>query len=125
MGAGEGGAHAVDKARSPVRSHAPKRVSARRFFYSDAMSACEREELPAAYEMEGLEDEIAALRVRLRTAMREHPEDFRLMLQGMGMLVRAVAAQYRLSPKARRQLADSLAAVLNALGDHILPADQG
>lgn len=115
----------MGKSRSPVRSDASGRVSARQFFYGDVMSASEREQLPTAYEMEGLEDEIAALRVRLRTAIEKHPEDFPLMLQGVGMLVRAVAAQYRLSPKARRQLSDSLAAVLNALGDHILPADQG
>jgi hypothetical protein len=40
------------------------------------------------------------------------------------MLVRAVSAQYRLSPKAKKDLADSLAAVFNSLGDHILPPDQ-
>ena len=42
----------------------------------------------------------------------------------MNTLVRAVAAQYRLSPRAKKDLADNFAAVFNSLGDHILPADR-
>lgn len=93
------------------------------FFYGDCLTEAERELLPAARRLEGLEEEIAALRVRLHTAMREHPENFPLMVRGVSMLVRAVAAQYRLSPKARRDLADRLAAVINSLADQLLPAD--
>jgi hypothetical protein len=94
-------------------------------FYESSLTEAEREELPAAAEIEGLADEIAVLRVRLKTAVRQHPEDFALMVQGVGMLVRAVTAQYRLSPRARKDLADNLAAVLNSMGDQILPADGG
>ena len=43
------------------------------------------------------------------------------MLQGISMLVRAVATQYRLSPKARKDLADHLAATLNAVRDQLHP----
>jgi hypothetical protein len=93
-------------------------------FYADSLSESERELLEAARSVDGLAKEIAALRVKLFTAVKEHPEDFRLMTHGIGMLVRAVATQCRLSPKARRDLADSLASVLNGLGDQILPADR-
>lgn len=93
-------------------------------FYAGCVTEGERELLEAAREVEGLEEEIAVLRVRLFRALKEHPEDFRLMVHGVGMLVRAVAAQYRLSPKARRDLADNFAAVLNGLGDQILPPDR-
>lgn len=93
-------------------------------FYDHSLSEAERERLPAAREMEGLDEEIAVLRVRLMTAMNEHPQDFRLLSQGVEMLVKAVAAQYRLSPKARRDLADHITNVLNSLGDQLLPADR-
>ena len=43
----------------------------------------------------------------------------------IALLVRAVATQYRLSPRARKDLADRMAAVLNSVGDQILPADGG
>lgn len=113
-------------AKGPSHRRAARAApSAREFFYGASLSEAERELLPAARSLEGLQEEIAALRVRLHTAMRDHPEDFPLMVRGIGMLVRAVAAQYRLSPEARRDLADRLAALLNSLGDQLLPADGG
>ena len=81
-------------------------------------------ELKDAAKVENLGDEIAVLRVRLKTALDERPEDYALLARGVEMLTRAVATQYRLSPKARDDLADSLAAVFNSFGDHILPPDR-
>ena len=92
-------------------------------YYASAVTNAERPLLEAARSIEGLEEEIALLRVRLNTAAGKHPEDLRLLTHGIQTLVRAVATQYRLSPKARRVLADNMAAVLNSLGDQILPAD--
>jgi hypothetical protein len=91
-------------------------------FYGRSLTFAEREQLSAARELEGLGEEIAVLRVKLQTALREHPEDLKLLTHGIAALVSAVAAQYRLSPKARKDLADNLANVLNSLGDQLLPA---
>jgi hypothetical protein len=62
--------------------------------------------------------------VRLKTALKEHPEDYALLVRGIGLLVKAVAAQYRLSPRASKDLADNLGVILNRFGDLILPADR-
>ena len=94
-----------------------------REFYRESLTEAEQLELPAAYELEGLEHEIAALRVKLKTALGKHPENLKLAAEGVGLLVKAVAAQYRLSPKARKDLADNLAAVLNSVGDQLLPPE--
>lgn len=93
-------------------------------FYSDALTPEERERLPAARELEGLEEEIATLRVRLHSVIQNHPDDLRTLAAGVQMLVRAVAAQYRLSPRARKDLAENITAVLNSLGDQLVPADR-
>jgi hypothetical protein len=53
------------------------------------------------------------------------PTACRRKRDGIALLVRAVATQYRLSPKARKDLADRMAAVLNSIGDQILPANGG
>lgn len=103
---------------------APRKAPARvRGFYDDALTEAERLQLAKARRVEGLEEEIAVLRVRLFTALKERPEDLDLLRQGVALIVRAVATQYRLSPKARKDLADRMAAVLNSIGDQILPAD--
>lgn len=75
-----------------------------------------------APEGNGLDQEIALLRARLMGAAAG-PDGVDLLAEGVQALVRAVAAQYRLSPKARKDLSDSLAAVLNSFGDQILPTE--
>jgi hypothetical protein len=93
-------------------------------FYGASLTDTERGQLPAAYEMEGLAHEIAILRVKLNTALGEHPLNLKLISAGVEMLVKAVATEHRLSPRARKDLADNFAAVLNSFGDQILPADR-
>lgn len=99
-------------------------VSPRNFYSARAMSEAERLELEEASEVEGLADEIAMLRVELKKLLDKETKDFKLMTAGVEMLVKAVAAQYRLSPKSKKDLAANFAAVLNSLGDQILPADR-
>ncbi len=93
-------------------------------FYRGSLSAEEQESYDDALAMDGLAEEIALLRVKLNTAAKEQPTDMKLMVAGIGLLVRAVGTQYRLSPKVKKELTDSMAAVLNSLGDLILPAER-
>ncbi|HXG42479.1 MAG TPA: hypothetical protein VNL95_07135 [Dehalococcoidia bacterium] len=93
-------------------------------FYAEALSEAERLELEEAREVEGLDEEIAVLRVRLKRALQEHPQDLALIAKGVDMLVRAVAARYRLSPKARRDLADNLAGIIEGI-DNLLGRGEG
>ena len=101
----------------------PPRVSARNF-YGQALDQAERLDLEEAQEIEGLDDEIALVRVRLKRAVEKHPEDVPLLVKGLEILVRAVSARYRLSAKSRKDLADNLAAALNSLGDQLLPPEE-
>ena len=100
----------------------PPHVTARNF-YGGALDQAELLDLEQAQEIEGLDDEIALMRVRLKRAVEEHPEDVQLLVKGLDILVRAVGARYRLSPKSRKDLAENLAAALNSLGDQLLPPD--
>jgi len=70
-----------------------------------------------ALEIEGVDEEIALLRLRLRKAVAEHPEDLPLMFKGIELLAKAVATRYRLSKKAERDLAESIANVGRGLGN--------
>jgi hypothetical protein len=100
-------------AKQPRRTAPPRPGD----FYCQALSEAERADLPVALEIEGVDEEIAMLRLRLRTALAEHPEDLQLMFKGIDLLAKAVATRYRLSKRAERQLADSLANVVRSLGD--------
>jgi hypothetical protein len=65
----------------------------------------ERVLLPEAREIEGLDEEIALLRVKLASALEEHPDNMPLVLRAVDMLVKTVAARYRLSKKSQDNLA--------------------
>lgn len=90
-------------------------------FYSDACNEAERLQLQKAGEIEGLDDEIAMLRVKLRTVVSKRKENIPLMLRGIDLLVKAVSARYRLSKKAEEDLSDSLAGVLRGVGGALMP----
>ncbi len=109
---------------APVVAAAARQARARaRNFYRHALDEAERAELKRAEKIEGLDDEIAVMRVRLKRAVQEHPENLPLLVKGLDMLARAVGTRYRLSPKSRRDLADNLVAVLNSVGDQLLPPE--
>ncbi len=97
--------------------------AAARNFYGQALDQADRLDLERAQEIEGLDDEIALMRVRLKRAAEERPQDVQLLMKGLDILVRAVGARYRLSPKSRKDLAENLAATLNSLGDQLLPPE--
>ena len=88
----------------------------RKEFYREALSEAERMRLPNARKVEGLDEEIALLRVRLFRAAQERPESLDLLVHGISMLVRAVATRYRLSPQAQQDLAGSIEGVINGIG---------
>ncbi|MDP2954743.1 MAG: hypothetical protein Q8O76_15675 [Chloroflexota bacterium] len=90
-------------------------------FYATALSEAERVLLPQARKMEGLDEEIALLRVRLKAALAEHPENLPLLLKGMELLVKAVAAKYRLSKKAEDDLYQNVLGVLRGVGGALWP----
>jgi Ni,Fe-hydrogenase maturation factor len=71
--------------------------------------------------VEGLDEEIALLRVKLGQALAQHPENTELLLKGVGMLVRAVATKYRLSPRARENLTEAITQVLKEVGGALFP----
>ena len=90
-------------------------------FYRSALSAAERLALSEAAGMRGLDEEIAVLRVKLRTALEDNPEDVKLMFKGLELLVRALAARYRLSQQAEGELSEKVEAVLRDLGAPLYP----
>lgn len=90
-------------------------------FYVSALSRAERMRFSKAHMAEGLDEEIALLRVRLHRLTQEHPEQFELLLKGLNTLVRAVATKYKLSDKPAEDLSENIAGVLRGIGGALEP----
>lgn len=120
----EGRRNSSSKQAGHGREKALRTSKRAKSFYKEALSQAEQVLLPEALEVEGLEQEIALLRLKLQQTLVERPEDMDLLLKGVNLLVRAVAAQYRLSPKAKEELMDSVIGVLEGVGEALgLPKD--
>jgi hypothetical protein len=110
----------VAEAKRAARRGRPRR-SVARGFYVDALDDAERVALEAAGDINGLDEEIALLRAKLRRALEERPEDQRVMLKGIELLVKAVSARYRLSKEAKQDLSENIAGVLRGIGGVLYP----
>ena len=106
-------------AAKPAKPKSPPDVA--EDFYGSALDEAERIALQHAENIEGIDSEIAVLRVKLRTALDKNEENLPLMLRGIDLLVKAVSTRYRLSKKAEADLSDSLAGVVRGVGGLLMP----
>lgn len=85
-------------------------ASARESFYRAAMS--EAEQYPRARDVEGLDDELAVLRMQLRHGLMQEDVDLKVVLACIDQVRKLVLARYRMSPKRADDFTDSVAAVI-------------
>lgn len=94
-----------------------------RGFYDTVLEEAERAALESARAVDGLDEEIALLRVKLQAALAERPEDHDLLLKSVSLLVRAVATRYRIAGPARDDLYQSILGVIQGVGAALLPEE--
>jgi hypothetical protein len=90
-------------------------------FYDAAVPEADRVALAVAREVEGIDQEIAVLRVRLRRALEDHPENMPLMLKGIEMLTKALATRHRLSKGAKDDVSTNMRALLSEFDRYTSP----
>lgn len=95
------------------KSAPPGNQNARRHsFYSEALTEAEQLELAEAASIEGLDDEIAVLRLKLRQLLENHPERIDLQLKLANTLARLVRTRYNITPEQKNTLKEAIATVL-------------
>lgn len=86
-------------------------------------SVLDEAELITALAVEGVDEELAVLRMRLLSFLRERPDDHELMLRSVNALVRAAGARYRMSAASKDDLAGALGALLLHASVQLFPDD--
>ena len=94
-------------------------------FYTSAMEAAEQYDLAAAASVSGVDGEIALLRLVIRRAILDHPEDLARLVRAIETLTKTVRVKYQISEKRRENLAEAMAAVLEELGAAAGLTEQG
>ena len=80
--------------------------------YATALSEAERLELEAARGIEGIDEEIAVLRVKLRQLLENEPERFDLHFQAANTIARLLRTKYQISKEHKKSLKEAIAKVL-------------
>ncbi len=86
-----------------------------RRFYEQALTEAESRDLESARAIEGLDDEVALLRLRLRSVLSRRPDDLTLMFKGVELLTKAVSARYRMSKGERNEVSQSLRELITSM----------
>ena len=89
-----------------------KTKSKKRGFYGLALDEAERLELEEARGIEGLDEEIALLRIKLRELMATEPERIDLHLKAADTIARLVKTRYSISKEQKKSLKEAIAKVL-------------
>ena len=109
------------KAESKKRGAPPGNQNARKHgFYSRVLDAAEAADYALATEVEGIDDEIALLRVKLKSVLRHDPDNVALVLQAVVTLARLLGARLNIVKRDRKGLKE---AIENVLRDVAVPAD--
>ena len=84
-------------------------------FYSKALDEADKLELEEARGIEGIDEEIAILRVKLRELIMAKPERFDLQLKVATAIARLVTARYSITKEQKKSLREAVAKVLTEI----------
>jgi len=81
-------------------------------FYSRALTEAEKVQLDEASFVEGLDEEIALLRVKLRELVENEPDRIDLYLEAANTIARLIRTRYQITSEQKRSLKDAITNVL-------------
>ena len=104
-----GGKRGAPKGNQNARKHG---------FYSKVLDETEQMDFVQATGVEGIDDEIALLRVKIKSLIAHDPDNITLIMQAINTLSRIVSTKYNLSKKDKKGLKEAIG---NVLRDVALP----
>jgi hypothetical protein len=87
-------------------------------FYSKVLDESEQLDFALATGVEGIDDEIALLRVKIKSLIAHDPDNIALIMQAINTLAKVVSTKYNLSRKDKKGLKEAIG---NVLRDIALP----
>ena len=92
-----------------------KHSAGRRGFYSEALDEAEQLDLELARDVEGIDDEIAVLRVKIKSLLDRDPDNIRLIMEATNTLARLVSTRFRITGEQKKSLTEAIANVLKGI----------
>ncbi len=96
------------------RSRSPKKPG----FYDRVLDEAEKLDMEAAADVNGIDNEIALLRVKIKSVLEKDPENIKLIMQATNTLAGLVRTRYKMTAQQRKGLREAIG---NVLRDVALP----
>lgn len=84
-------------------------------FYSQALDEAEKLELEEALGVDGIDQEIAVLRVKLRELIESRPERIDLHLEAASTIARLVRTRYTITKEQKKSLKEAITKVITEI----------
>jgi hypothetical protein len=81
-------------------------------FYAKALDAAGKLDFETAAGVEGIDEEIALLRMTIKSILEKDPENIRLIMQATNTLADLVKTRYRITKEQRQGLKEAIGNVL-------------
>ena len=94
----------------------------RQSFYSMVLDEAERLDFELASGVNGIDDEIALLRVKIKSVLSSDPENIKLIMQATNALARLIRTRYNITKDQKKGLKEAIG---NVLRDVALPLGIG
>jgi len=91
-------------------------------FYSKVLDEAEQLDFELAAGVEGVDDEIALLRVKIKSLLANEPENIKSLMDATNALVRLVKMKYKINQEQKQGLKE---AIENVLRDIAIPLGLG
>jgi len=91
-------------------------------FYARVLEQAEQLDFELASGVQGIDDEIALLRVKIKSILAHDPENLKLIMQATNVLARLVRTRYNITKDQKKGLKEAIG---NVLRDIALPLGIG
>ena len=91
-------------------------------FYARVLDEAEQLDFELATGVNGIDDEIALLRVKIKSILENDPENIKLIMQATNALERLIRTRYKITKQQRKGLKEAIG---NVLRDVALPLGIG
>ncbi len=84
-------------------------------FYSRVLDEAQKRDLELARGVEGIDDEIALLRVKIKALLERDPDNIRLIMEATNTLARLLKTQHKIGAHEGKGVKDAITSVLTEL----------
>ena len=88
-------------------------------YYSKVLDEDQKRDFNHAIEVEGLDEEIALIRVKIKSLMQHDPDNLKLMGQAVKILAALVCAKYSISKGDKNSWKAAIESVIANIGERI------